>query len=107
MHVQRTMKVLAISATVAALGSVVACAPAGRHAETGVSVSASWDSGPLDRDYARKHAELEARHNREIANPEHGESKYDMDKRHSNENYTLEVRYKQGKESHADVLPPS
>ena len=107
MHAQRTMKFLAITATVATLSTVVACAPAGRHAETGVSVSASWDSGPLDRDYAREHAALVDRHNKEIATPEHGESKYDMDKRQTNENYSLEVRYKQGKESRADVLPPS
>ncbi len=107
MHIQQTIKVLAISATVATLGTIVACAPAGRHAETGVSVSASWDSGPLDRDYAREHADLVTRHNREIANPEHGESKYDMDKRQSNENDALEVRYKQGKETRVDVLPPS
>jgi hypothetical protein len=107
MHIHRTMKVLAISASVATLGTVVACAPVGRHAETGVSVSASWDSGPLDRDYGREHTELVARHNREIANPEHGESKYDMDKRQTNENNSLEVRYKQGKDSHANELPPS
>jgi hypothetical protein len=107
MHFKQTIKVLTITATVGTLGTVVACAPAGRHAETGVSVSASWDSGPLDRDYGREHTELVARHNREIANPEHGESKFDMDKRQTNENYALEVRYKQGKESHANELPPS
>jgi hypothetical protein len=104
MQIQRTMKVLTISATFAALGTLVACNPRPR---TGVEVSASWDSGPLDRDYAREHASLEARHTKEIANPEHGESKFDMDKRQSNENYVLETRYKQGKDTHADALPPS
>jgi hypothetical protein len=107
MHIKHTIKVLAITATVGTVGAVAACTPStyGRHSD--VAVSASWDSGPLDRDYGREHTELVARHNREIASPEHGESKFDMDKRHTNENYALEVRYKQGKESHANVLPPA
>ena len=106
MQIQRTIKIVTLTATVAALGALVACSPRERP-RTGVEVSASWDSGPLDRDYAREHGELVARHNREIANPEHGESKFDMDKRQANEDYSLEVRYKQGKESRVDVLPPS
>ena len=106
MQIQRTMKVLTLTATVAALGALVACSPRERP-HTGVSVSASWDSGPLDRDYNRERSDLTARHNREIASPEHGESKFDMDKRQKNEDYSLEVRYKQGKDTHVDVLPPS
>ena len=106
MQIQRTMKVLTLSATFAALGALVACSPRVRPEEH-VTVSASWDSGKLDRDYARERAELDARHQREAASPEHGESKYDRDKRQANETYVLEVRYKQGKEAHSDTLPPS
>ena len=106
MRIHRTMKILTITATAATLGALVACSPRERP-RTGVEVSARWDSGPLDRDYNRERADLVARHNREIASPEPGESKYDMDHRQANENYALEVRYKAGKDSHAESLPPS
>jgi len=105
MQVQRTIKVLTVSATFAALGALVACSPRARP-ETRVE-AVNWDSAPLDRDYARERADLDARHKRELVTPERGESKYDMDKRQVNENNALEFRYKQGKESHATELPPS
>lgn len=107
MHVHRHLKTIAALTALTTIGALVGCSPYGRHAETGVTVSAQWDSGPLDRDYARERADLDTRHRRELATPERGESKYDMDKRQVNENNALEFRYKQGKESHATELPPS
>lgn len=106
MRMHRHLKTIVTLTALTTLGALVGCSPYGRHAETGVVVSAQWDSGPLDRDYGREHADLVTRHNREIANPERGESRYDMDRRQVNENRALEVRYKEGRETHADRLPP-
>jgi hypothetical protein len=108
MRMHRHLKTFVTLTALTTVGAAVACAPAyGRHERSGVEVAVQWDSGPLDRDYGREHADLVTRHNREIANPERGESRYDMDRRQANENNALEARYKHGRQTHADVLPPS
>jgi hypothetical protein len=108
MRMHRHLKTLVSLTALTAVGALVACTPSyASHERSGVEVSARWDSGPLDRDYGREHADMVARHNREIASPEQGESKYDMDRRQANENTELELRYTHGKESHADRLPPA
>lgn len=106
MRMHRFMQFLTITTTFATVGTLVACSPRVRP-ESRVEVSANWNSAQLDREYAAERGDLDARHKREIATPEPGESKYDMDHRQANENNSLELRYKQGKESHSDSLPPS
>jgi hypothetical protein len=101
MRINRSMQCLIV------LASLAACSPYGRPARSGVEVSAQWDSGPLDRDYGRQHADLVARHASEIATPASGESEHDRDTRQTAENKDLEARYSKGKASHADKLPPS
>src|SRR5665213_3559253 len=108
MRMHRHLKTPASLSALTAVGAVVACAPSyARHERTTTEVSVRWDSGPLDRDYGREHADMVARHNREIANPEQGESRYNMDRRQANESRELEVRYTKGKADHADVMPPA
>lgn len=101
MRIHRSMQCLII------LASLSACSPFGRSPRSGVEVSAQWDSGPLDRDYGRAHTDLVARHEREIATPQPGESAHDRDDRQAAENKDLEARYSKGKASHANALPPS
>jgi hypothetical protein len=99
MRINRSMQFLIVVA------SLAACSPPGRHGGNGVEVSAQWDSGPLDRDYARAHSDLVAQHEREVATPIAGESAHDRDVRQAAENKDLEDRYAKGKASHATALP--
>ena len=103
MRVHRHFKTLL---AVGSLATFAACGPYG-HTSSAAEVSVGWDSGPLDRAYGREHADLEARHDQEIASPAAGESKYDRDHRQSAENASLELRYSQGKKTHSDTLPPA
>jgi hypothetical protein len=104
MRVHRHLKTLI---TLTTLASLAACAPYGRQSQSGAEISVRWDSGPLDRDYARVHDEMVTRHNREIASPRPEESSNQRDARHASERKALEVRYSRGKSSHSDRLPPS
>jgi hypothetical protein len=99
MRINRSIQFLIVAA------SLAACSPFG-HRGSDVEVSAQWDSGPLDRDYAREHTDLVARHDREIATPIADESAHDRDNRQAAENKDLEARYSKGKATHATTLPP-
>lgn len=103
MRSQRQIRTLIILAT---LGMFAACAPYGRQGE-GAVVSLRWDSGPLDREYGRAHAEMVTRHNQEIASPRSDESADARSQRQASERADLEVRYSRGKSEHAQSLPPS
>lgn len=94
-------------ATLTMLLGAAACAPYGGRTSSGMEVSARWDSGPLDRDYSRQHAEMVARHNQEIASPRSDESADVRNARQTAENQDLELRYARGKSAHAQSLPPS
>ena len=72
----------------------------------GVAVNVRWDSGPLDLAYRNEHTDLLARQKVEISHPRAGESAPQRDKRQATERSALEVRYTQGKASHARSLPP-
>jgi hypothetical protein len=72
-----------------------------------VAINARWDSGPLDRAYQSERNDLNARHAREIARPSAGETVKVRVQRQANENQALELRYTQGKNSHARTLPPA
>jgi hypothetical protein len=104
MRVHRHLKTLI---TLTTLASLAACAPYGRQSQSGAEISVRWDSGPLDRDYARARDEMVVRHNQEIASPRSDESSNQRDSRHASERQALEVRYSRGKSAHSDKLPPS
>jgi hypothetical protein len=107
MRVRRQLKTLITLTTLASLGSLTACAPYGRQSQSGAEISVRWDSGPIDRDYARMHDEMIARHNREIASPRSDESSNQRDSRQSAERRDLDARYSRGKSAHSDRVPPS
>jgi hypothetical protein len=107
MRIQRSVQVVAILTTVAA---IAACASYGREQQpdqVNTVAVAQWDSGPLDRDYARERTTMDTRHQQEIANPRADESSDQRVQRHASENKDLEARYTAGKASHAQTLPPS
>ncbi len=104
MRVHRHLKTLI---TLTTLASLAACAPYGRQSQSGAEISVRWDSGPLDRDYARVRDEMVVRHNREIASPRPEESSNQRDSRQASERQDLEARYSRGKSAHSDRLPPS
>jgi hypothetical protein len=90
--------------TLGTLASFAACAPYGHSSS---EITASWDSGPLDRQYNREHDAMVARHNDEIAHPRADESRDQLDARQAAERNSLEVRYTRGKDSHMASLPPA
>jgi hypothetical protein len=105
MRVLRTLQVTTALSAVVMLG---ACSSTGgyHHPDDGVSVSATWDSGPLDRDYQSQLSAMQTRHNNEIAHPAAGESSDQMAQRHAAEDQDLSKRYAQGEASHAKSMPP-
>jgi hypothetical protein len=99
------MKTLLAFATISMLA---ACAQQGRQSGGGgVEIVAQWDSGPLDRDYNRQHADMVSRHNQEIANPRSDESADVRNSRQASERQDLELRYTRGKAGHTSTLPQS
>ena len=106
MRIQRSVQMLAVLGTLAA---IAACASYGREprSDPQVVTVAQWDSGPLDRDYARERTTMDNRHQQEVANPRNDESSDQRVQRHATENQDLEARYTAGKASHAQTLPPS
>ena len=108
MRLQRSVQMLAVLGTLAA---IAACASYGREPRQDPQVTtvavASWDSGPLDRDYASQRTTMDNRHQQEIANPRNDESSDQRVQRHATENQDLEARYTAWKASHAQMLPPS
>jgi hypothetical protein len=98
----RVHRHIATLITLGTLASFVACAPYGHG---GTEVSASWDSGPLDRQYGREHDAMVVRHNDEIAHPRPDESSNQRDARQASERNSLEVRYTAGKNGHMASLP--
>jgi hypothetical protein len=104
MRVHRNLKTLVTLATLASIG---ACASNGRHSQSGVEVSAQWDSGPLDRAYNREHADMVVRQNQETANPRSDESADVRNQRQASERQDLELRYARGKSAHSQTLPNS
>jgi hypothetical protein len=98
----RVHRYVATLITLTTLASFAACAPYGRR---GTEVSASWDSGPLDRQYGREHDAMVIRHNDEIAHPRSDESSNQRDARQASERNDLEVRYTRGKNGHMAALP--
>src|SRR5580700_4369102 len=78
MSMHRSVQILTVLTTLAA------CAPMGRNGrgdQDRSSVTVQWDSGPLDRDYARQRSDMDARHTQEIANPRADESSDQRSKR--------------------------
>jgi hypothetical protein len=73
----------------------------------GYSVSATWDSGPLDRSYQSERTSMEARHSDEMQHARPNESADQRDQRQSAEKADLEDRYTRGKQQHSNTLPPS
>ena len=109
MRIQRSVQTLAVFGTLAA---IAACASYGREQERSDPQVATvavvqWDSGPLDRDYARERTTMDNRHQQEISNPRSDESSDQRVQRHATENQDLEHRYTAGKASHSQSLPPS
>jgi hypothetical protein len=110
MRMQRSVQILTVLATLAA---VTACSRYGRggyNSEPNPSYSSStvvWDSGPLDQDYQHQRADLDARHTQEIASPRSGESSDQMKDRQAAESKDLDTRYAAGKASHAKSVPAS
>ena len=108
MRFQRSVQMLTVLTTLATLA---ACASYGREQRADPQVTtvavAGWDSGPLDRDYARERTTMDNRHQQEIANPRNDESSDQRIQRHATENQDLEARYTAGKASHSQSLPPS
>ena len=122
MRIHRTIQFLTIVATFTACSSpansaaaavpdaapaadVPAPAPA-PVAQAGVAVNLRWDSAPLDADYRRQRADLDALHVRERAAPRAGETTIQINTRQASESKALELRYTQGKTAHARTLPP-
>jgi hypothetical protein len=66
-----------------------------------------WDSRPLDENYRRERAAMEARHADEIAHARADEASDRREARQADERRDLEDRYKRGKERHMRDLPPS
>lgn len=108
MRIQRSVQMLTVLTT---LATVAACASYGTRGDPDPQVNtvavAQWDSGPLDRDYARQRTTMDNRHQQEIAVPRNDESSDQRVQRHATENKDLEDRYSAGKASHAQALPPS
>jgi hypothetical protein len=110
MRTQRSLQILAVLTT---LATVAACSTYGRgySSEPNPSYSSTtvvaWDSGPLDQDYQHQRAEMDTRHNQEIANPQAGESSDQMKARQAAESKDLDTRYAAGKASHAQSVPAS
>ncbi len=126
MRITRSIQFLAILATAAACSSngdaaavpaaappaaadpapaPVAAAPVAAPAPE-VSLNVRWDSGPLDRDYARERAALDARHAAERAQARANEDAAARDRRQAAETRALQDRYDRGKKQHARGLPP-
>lgn len=110
MRMPRSVQILTVLTT---LATVAACSRYGRGytGEPGPdyssAVAVGWDSGPLDQDYQRQRADMDARHAQEIANPRAGESSDQMKARQSAESKDLDTRYAAGKASHAKSVPAS
>jgi hypothetical protein len=108
MRIQRSVQLLTVLTTLAALG---ACASYGREQQSDPQVTtvadARWDSGPLDRDYARERTSMDNRHQQEIDTPRADESSDQRVQRHASENDDLQRRYESGKVHHTQTLPPS
>jgi hypothetical protein len=108
MRIQRSLQLLTVLTTLVALG---ACASYGREQQVdpqGTTVAvAQWDSGPLDRDYARERTSMDNRHQQEIASPRADESSDQRSQRQTSENQDLQRRYEAGKVNHSQSLPPS
>lgn len=109
MRVERSLQLLVISTTLAA---VAACASGyGRHTRDqpdpgySAAVSVQWDSGPLDRAYRSEKDGMDTRHSQEASNPRAGESSDQRSQRQTTESQDLERRYASGKASHSHDLP--
>jgi hypothetical protein len=91
------------------LATVVACGTYGRgmRDHDDYSATVAWDSGPIDRDYSSQRADMDSRHNDEIANPKAGESSDQRTDRQAAETKDLDTRYAAGKASHASSVPAS
>jgi len=108
MRIQRSLQLLTVLTTLAALG---ACASYGREQQRDPQVTAvavaPWDSGPLDRDYARERTSMDNRHQQEMTSPRSDESSDQRAQRQTTENQDLQRRYEAGKVNHSQSLPPS
>jgi hypothetical protein len=121
MRVDRSLKFLTILATITACGAPAATPDAAPPAAAAAPVpvadapapaaapvaNVAWDPRPLDLDYRREHDAMNARFKVEIATPRAGETRVQLDRRHSDESKALEVRYTNGKRDHARGLPPA
>jgi hypothetical protein len=85
---------------------VVVAPPPVVEQPSGVSLSVRWDSRPLDREYQRERAALDARHARELAQARADEKADARARRQAEETRALEDRYERGKKQHARGLPP-
>ena len=106
MSVRRHLKTLLTLTALASVASFAACSPRGSQPQSGVDLSAQWDSGPLDQAYGRERSDMLVRHKQEIANPRADESNNQRDARQSKERQDLEARYARGKAAHSQSLPP-
>jgi hypothetical protein len=110
MRMQRSVQILTVLTT---LAIAAACSSYGRgyngepRPDYSSTVAVAWDSGPLDQDYQHQRADMDARHNQEIASPQAGESSDQLKARQAAESKDLDTRYAAGKASHAESVPAS
>jgi hypothetical protein len=103
----RIANTLALLSALTVVVTVSACSThRARHDESYGVTTAEWDSGPLDQDYRRERAAMEARHQDEIAHSRADESADRREARQAAERQQLEDRYRRGKEQHMKRLPP-
>ena len=105
----RVLRYLQVMAVLAVVSTIAACGSTGgyHHPDDVVAVSATWDSGPIDRDYQGQLNSMEVRHNQEAAHPVNGESSDQMANRQTAEHQDLNKRYAQGEASHSQSVPPA
>jgi hypothetical protein len=104
MRIRTSIQLLA---AISLVSTVAACGGGGRAHRDNEVVAVQWDSGPLDRDYQRQRADMEARHRDEVAHARADEAAEARDARQAAEKKDLEDRYQRAKEGHMNNLPPS
>ncbi len=104
----RTRHIATLALAVAMLTVVSACTSHhARHDDAYNASTGEWDSGPLDRDYQSRRAEMERRHADEVAHARADESAERREARQAAERQDLEDRYRRAKERHMNRLPDS
>jgi predicted small lipoprotein YifL len=104
----RVLRYLQVLAVMAAVSPLAACGSTGgyHHPDDVVAVSATWDSGPIDRDYQGQLNDMEVRHGQEAAHPVNGETSVQMATRQTAEHQDLNKRYAQASSRSEGVSRP-